>query len=153
MKLLYSILLAAAALFMPAVPSDAQNLREMLSKVVSQADTSCVTIRYKFTTSAGDTHISDDGFVEAQENMWHLKGQALEIYTDGTSTWVIDNDAKEVIVEPGWSFDDLESFYSSALKNGTDMKIEVVSENQCQRKPAAYFTPAFDESWIVTDLR
>ena len=153
MKSYSRLFLAAVIMLLQSAVSDAQDLRVVLADIMQRADSSCVTITYAFATSAGDADISDEGFVEAQDQMWHLKGQALEIYTDGTSTWIMDNDTKEAIVESGWSYDDLESFYSSAKKNGTDMKLRIVSEKVSARKPTSYFTPSFDSSWIVTDLR
>lgn len=153
MKSLSRLCIAVVALFLSAAASYAQDLKEILSKVMQRADTSCVIIDYKFVTSAGDTMISDEGFVEAQGNMWHLKGKTLELFTDSTSTWIIDEESKEAIVEPCWSYDDLDAFYSSAIKNGTDMKISIVSERVVRMKPVSYFTPSFDKTWIVTDLR
>ena len=153
MKSLYRMCLAASVLFVSAAASYAQDLKELLSKVMQHAGTSCVMIGYKFATTAGDARISDEGYVEAQGNMWHLKGQTLELFTDSTSTWIVDNETKEVIVEPCWSYDDLDAFYASAVRNGADMKISIVSEKVVEMKPVSYFTPSFDKTWIVTDLR
>lgn len=146
------ILFLGSLLALP-VRTDAQDIRDMLEGVAQKSGSACVTLTYRFSTSVDKAVIADEGYVEVQEGMWHLKGLAIEIYTDSTATWVIDPDAKEVIVEPAWTFDDLENCYSSALKSDDDMTLEILSESQTDMKPASCFTPSFGSEWVVTDLR
>lgn len=137
---------------MSAMASGAQNLPEMLSGIAEKAVAGCVTLRYSFSTS-GDVEIKDEGFVEAQDHLWHLKGDELEIYTDSSSTWIIDDASMEVIVEPAWSYADLGKFYESVMEKGSVMDIDILSESVSDKKPVSYFTPSFGPEWVVTDLR
>lgn len=137
---------------MSALASGAQDLPLMLSRVGEKAAGKCVTLTYSFSSS-GDVRIEDEGLVEVQDSLWHLKGTVLEIFTDASSTWVIDNEAEEVIVEPAWSYDDLENFYKSTVASGASLEIRILSETVSDRKPTTCFTPTFGPEWIVTDLR
>lgn len=137
---------------MVSTSSDARDVREMLAGVAEKAKTGCVTLKYAFSTS-GDVEIEDDGFVEAQDELWHLKGDGLEIFTDSSATWFIDNASMEVIVEPAWSYADLERFYESVMAKGAVMDIDIVSESVSDKKPVSYFTPSFGPEWVITDLR
>lgn len=137
---------------MSAMTSGAQNLPEMLSGIAEKAGNKCVTIVYSISVT-GDVIVEDEGLVEAQDDLWHLKGDELEIFTDSSATWVIDNGAMEVIVEPAWSYADLEKFYKSLMEKGTVMDIDILSESLSDKKPVSYFTPSFGPEWVITDLR
>lgn len=137
---------------MSAMTSGAQNLPEMLSGIAEKAESKCVTIGYRISVT-GEVIVEDEGLVEAQDELWHLKGGELEIFTDSSATWIVDNGSKEVIVEPAWSYADLGQFYESVVEKGTVMDIDIVSESVSDRKPVSYFTPSFGPEWVITDLR
>ena len=82
---------------------------------MQDADKSCVTVMYEFSAMVDKVQVEDSGIIEIQDGMWHLKGEAYEIFTDAQTTWVLDPESKEAIAEPAWTMDDLESFYSSAV--------------------------------------
>ncbi len=137
---------------MSALTSGAQTIPEVLARIVKDSEGGCVTLTYRFSAS-GDVAVEDEGTVEVQGNLWHLKSKALEIYTDSASTWIIDVDDKEVIVEPAWSYDDLEKFHQSVMSKGAAMDIKILSETVSDKKPSSCFTPSFGSEWVVTDLR
>ncbi len=147
-----NIMICVLTLLMSALTSGAQDLPEMLAGVAEKAEGRCVTMTYRFSL-AGEVSVEDEGFVEAQDNLWHLKGNSLEIYTDSASTWVVDNDSKEVIVEPAWSYADLENFYRSTCETGASLDVTILSEKFSEKKQVSYFTPSFGPEWVVTDLR
>ena len=137
---------------MISISSGARDIREMLADVAEKAKTGCVTLKYTFSTS-GDVEIEDEGVVEAQDELWHLKGDGLEIFTDPSATWIIDNASMEDIVEPAWSYVDLERFYESVMEKGAVVDIDIVSESVSDKKPVSCFTPSFGPEWVITDLR
>lgn len=152
MRLLCNIVMSAACLLHPYV-AVAQDFRDILSKAMQDSGHSCVTVAYEFSTVVDEVRFEDRGVIELQDGMWHLKGDSLEIYTDGQATWVLDPDSMEAIVEPAWTMDDLEGFYDSAVSASVDTDIVVLSTETSEKKPVLHFTPSFSEEWIVTDLR
>lgn len=149
----FRIFLLMSLPFLAAVSMSAQDAVELVRGIRAGAADACVKVTYSFTAKSGDVVVRDDGYVEAQDDMWHLSGETVDIYTDGTSTWVADPDAMEVIVEPAWTYDDLESFYASVMKADTSIVVEIVSTEKSEKKPVSRFTPTFGPEWIVTDLR
>lgn len=149
---IYHTIICTLILLMSGLTSGAQDLPELLAGIAEKAEGRCVTMMYRFSVT-GEVSVEDEGFVEAQDNLWHLKGDSIEIYTDSTSTWVVDNDSKEVIVEPAWSYADLENFYRSTRETGASFDVTILSEKITEKKPASCFTPSFSPEWVITDLR
>lgn len=131
----------------------AQTPDAILGQIRKHAAESCVTVTYSIDASSDEGVLADRGVVTAQDDMWHLKGKALEMYTDGTSTWVLDMKSKEAVVEPAWTYDDLERFYDSVLAAGADVDIKMLSVSISEKKDPESFRPSFSSDWIVTDLR
>lgn len=152
MRCISNIVLSVFCILLPLV-SGAQDVHDMLEKIRKEAGTSCVTVVYRFSASVDDVRIEDKGMIEAQDGLWHLKGEALEIYTDARATWILDNSSREAVVEPLWSASDLEQFYSSAAASGNGVDVEIVSFTTSEKKPETYYTPSFSKEWVVTDLR
>ena len=86
---------------------DAQDIKTMLGQVHAEAKGAFVALEYAAEISGSDGEVKDSGVIEAQDDMWHLKGSLLEIYTDASGTWILDSSAKEAYVEPAWTYDDL----------------------------------------------
>ena len=125
-----------------------------MQQIRDAAKESCVTVTYSFRTTIDGAVIEDSGYVEAQDDSWHLKGESIEMYTNDEGTWILSPDSKEAMVEPAWSYDDLVQFYNSVKTVGADMKIDVKSDVRSEKKSAASFSPpAFSSDWVVTDLR
>ena len=125
----------------------------MVEDLRKSAADAFVTIGYSFTGQAGEMEIEDEGVVEAQDDMWHLKGRNIEIYTSEGATWILDPDSREALVEPAWTYEDLVRFYSSVSESGKGPEIKIISRALSEKKPMAYFTPVLDDGWVVTDLR
>ena len=137
----------------------------------------CVLVSYEFTTVQSGITLTGEGTVEIQGNSYHMLGNEIEIFCDGTSTWMIDGSAKEVIVEDADSKDagylanpvlllmNLEKAATSckvegnkviiSLADGTPLEIVVTGlETMETKKPEAFRPPTeFGSDWIVTDLR
>lgn len=152
MRLLCKIAMSAVCLLLPYA-AGAQDFREKLSEVMRDADKSCVTVAYEFSTMVDQVLVEDVGIIEIQDDMWHMKGNSIEIFTDGKATWVLYTVLREAIVEPAWTMDDLQNFYTSVASSGGDIDIEILSTKVSEKKPVSDFTPSFSKEWIVTDLR
>ena len=151
MKNLCNIILV---LLISASSLSAQSFKAVVEEIVKHASESCVTVTYTFKASIDGVKLEDSGYVEAQDGLWHMKGESLEIYTDAEATWIISHDSMEAIAEPAWSYDDLAQFYDSAKAVGKDMTIQVVSKKTGEKKPVSSFSPpAFGPDWVVSDLR
>ena len=131
----------------------AQDIKTMLDKVRTDALDSFVTLEYSAVISGSEGDVADEGVIEAQDNMWHLKGSLLEICTDASGTWILDSSSKEAYVEPAWSYEDLLTFYESVASSGSSLTAKVLKTTLSEKKPASAFTPTLSSEWVVTDLR
>ena len=132
---------------------DAQDIKTMLGQVHAEAKEAFVALEYAAEISGSDGEVKDSGVIEAQDDMWHLKGSLLEIYTDASGTWILDSSAKEAYVEPAWTYDDLLTFYESVAAAGSELTVKVLQTAPSEKRPASFFTPALSSDWILTDLR
>ena len=114
MKVLNKISVIVLTLMVSAV-TYAQDIKTMLDKVQADALESFVTLEYSAVISGSEGDVADEGVIEAQDKMWHLKGSMLEIYTDASGTWILDSSSKEAYVEPAWSYNDLLTFLEGSL--------------------------------------
>ena len=137
----------------------------------------CVRVEYDFSTMVSGQKVIGDGQVDLQGNSYHMNGNGLQIYCDGSSTWLIDEDAQEVVIESadsndaGWFANPIllmmnleESGVSYKIDgnrialdmpDGTKVEITIKSlESIPAKKPEAFQPPVkFPKGWIVTDLR
>lgn len=132
---------------------NAQTPEKLVALVRSHAADSSVTVSYKLEMRSDGSVTKDVGTLVAQDEMWHLKGSVIEIFTDGQATWVMDSDSKEVVVEPAWTYADLVTFYNSLIKVGAVLDVRMTSMSTAAKKPEAEFTPSLGSDWVVTDLR
>lgn len=142
------------AMALSTVVASAQTPEKLVSEIRAAAEDSCVTVRYSMTATVDDAVIEDSGTVVAQDDLWHLKGETIEIYTSGDGTWILHMQAKEAIVEPQWTYDDLEAFYRTLLSSsGNVVNVRIYSKELSEKKPASSFVPVTGTDWVVTDLR
>lgn len=137
----------------------------------------CLYVDYGFSTTISGINTNGDGEIYIQGNSYHMKGDGVEIYCDGASTWLIDEVAGEVMIESATSKDagylanpvlllmDLEknahsykaegNKISLQLPNGIELKITIDDMKTVETKKTEDFRPPhkFDSDWIVTDLR
>lgn len=137
----------------------------------------CISVDYEFTSNTSGVKAVGEGTVLVQGNAYHMKGNGLEIYCDGNSTWMIDEPAREVMIEAADSKDagylanpvillmNLEKSASSYKTDGNTITIELTDGTVLEivikalkamekRKPEAFRPPVeFSSDWMVTDLR
>lgn len=135
--------------------SSAQTPDRLVEDIRSAAVDACVTVKYTLKAKVDDARIEDEGTVTAQDDLWCLKGQEIEIYTGTEGTWILHPESKEAMIEPKWTYGDLETFYRTLLSSSPDNDVDVVvlSEARSEKKPVEYFVPETGDDWIVTDLR
>lgn len=149
----------------------------LLDGLLKNSSNECVYVEYEFTTAMSGVKTSGDGEIHIQGNSYHMKGNGVEIFCDGTSTWLIDEVAGEVVIESATSKDagflanpvmllmDIEknslsykaqgNTISLQLANGVQLEIKIVDIKTEDAKKTEDFRPPykFDSEWIVTDLR
>ena len=148
-----------------------------LESIRQKSAQECIVVDYRFATVISDMMVSGEGTVEIQGNSYHMKGEGIEIFCDGSTSWMIDEPAKEVFVEaadtqsagylanPVLLLMNLEENVGSYKVNGNMITLELpdgvhleITLNSMETVPAkkseAFRPPTdFDSSWIVTDLR
>jgi hypothetical protein len=121
--------------------------------------------------------VMGDGQVAVQGDSYHMQGNGMQIYCDGSTTWLIDEAAEEVVIESADSNDAgflanpillLMNLDESGVSykvdgdriildmpDGTKLDITVKSIKEIPtKKPEAFRPPTeFPKKWIVTDLR
>lgn len=144
----------AACLFFVSGIASAQTPYELVQEIKDAAADACVSAVYSLNAKVDDALIKDKGTVVAQDDIWVLKGQSIEIHTCADGTWILHPESKEAMIEPKWSYGDLESFYrtlSSASSNV--ISISLMSKDLTEKKPISFYDPQIGYDWIVTDLR
>ena len=149
----------------------------VLDKLLQSSPEECLSFDYEFSTTISGIKTVGDGCVELQGNAYHMNGNGVEIYCDGVTTWLIDEEALEVVIESAESQDagflanpimllmNLEESgiaYKTDgdvivldLPDGTKVHIKILKvSNIPTKKPEAFRPPTeFSKKWIVTDLR
>lgn len=100
-------LLLTAALSLVAMQSFAQAPMDAFRAMFSE---SAVSIDALYGMDVRQTSLSGDMQISVQGNMYHMKGNGLELYCNGETVWTIDEQAREVVVE---SVSDLSELYMS----------------------------------------
>ena len=142
-----------------------------------KASTECLSVDYEYSTVISGLKAVGAGTVEVQGNTYHMKGNGIEIYCDGTSTWLIDETAEEVVIESADSKDagflanpiillmNLEESGISYEVNGDNIvldlsdgtKLDIMILNMIivpTKNPEDFRPPTqFSMKWIITDLR
>lgn len=144
-----------AFLSLVAGNASAQTPETLVRDVMVDARESCVTVTYALSAVIDDVRIQDEGSVVAQGESWVLKGRNVEIYTNEEGTWIMSPESMEAMVEPKWTYDDLETFYKTLLSAsaGNNVSVRILSKTLSEQKPASYFQPVPGDEWVVTDLR
>ena len=146
---------ALAFLSLAAGYAFAQTPDKLVKEVMTDAREACVTVKYALSAVIDEARIQDEGSVVAQGDCWVLKGRSVEIYTNAEGTWILGLDSKEAMVEPMWTYDDLEAFYKTLISaaDGNNVSVRILSKTLSELQPASYFQPVTDDEWVVTDLR
>lgn len=149
----------------------------LLDSIRQKSEQQCVAVSFEFTTTISGVKTMGEGQVHIQGNAYHMEGNGIEIYCDGTSTWMIDEQAKEVFIEAAESQsagylanpalllmnldEDTESYMvednkiTVKIPGQSDLVVVILDVQPEGIKKSEAFRPpmGFDSTWIVTDLR
>jgi len=90
------ILICIAVFVMAAFSAMAQG--DSLDKLVKALDEQSASFDYTFSTS-GSLKLTGSGIVKVQGACFYLKGNGLEVWSDGESIWTLDTAAKELYID------------------------------------------------------
>lgn len=137
----------------------------------------CMSVEYKFNYITSGVRTFGEGVLDIQGNSYHMRGNGIEIFCDGSTTWMLDEDAKEVVIEAAdsqsagylanpvmllmnientaLSYEIKGDVVTLELPGGVSLEITICSLQKVQTKKSEAFRPPtdFDSTWIVTDLR
>ncbi|MGN0194846.1 MAG: outer membrane lipoprotein carrier protein LolA [Candidatus Cryptobacteroides sp.] len=92
------LLLTLAALVAFLAPDNVDPVMKAFSRMASA---NCVSFEYSFSgTGSGKMKVSGSGRAEVSGDAFRVEGNGMEISCDGTSRWVADHIAEEVVIEP-----------------------------------------------------
>lgn len=78
-----------------AAAQEADLLKDFYAKVLS----SSVDMAYSYSTMMSGVKVKGNHTLELQNDLWHMKGNGLEIWCDGSTVWTTDPVAREVIID------------------------------------------------------
>lgn len=97
MKGLYKGLFVCCVAVLSALTADAQNLIDtMYAKVME----SHVEMVYSYSVRVSGINTVGQGVLYAQDDLWHVDGNGIQMWCDGSSIWLVDPSLKEVVIEP-----------------------------------------------------
>lgn len=165
-----TVLAILISLLFAQAPSTLDLLRQ-------SAVTECVSVDYEFSTMVSGFKTVGNGTVQIQGNAYHMTGNGIEIYCDGSTTWLIDENSKEVLIESADTKDagvlanpilllmNLEESSITYKVQGdhilltmpdrTELDIKIKNMVTLSSKKSEAFRPPieFSGQWVVTDLR
>lgn len=77
-----------------------------LERLFGDFESSCVCMGFTYDIEADAAKIVGKGDLQVQGNAYHMTGNGLEVFCNGTTSWVIDDSALEVIIEEAGSSDE-----------------------------------------------
>lgn len=72
----------------------------LLERLYEDVSDSCVEMTYTYSMRIYGTKAVGSGTLLAQGKLWHMTGNGLEMWCDSKDVWVVDEGAKEVVIEP-----------------------------------------------------
>lgn len=119
-------------------------------EIIARLRDSRVSLKFSCTLEDG-VNIELSGSLIAQGNCFIVKGNGLEIYSDGKTRWTVDPKEKEVYLEEGNEISEILG-YRDQIRNLQlkDIKYEQPGEDLSAFR---FDCSNLDEGWIVTDLR
>ena len=139
----------------------------------------CVQLEARYKITMSQTRITGDAVIEVQGDAYVMKTEGMTVYCDGQTIWTVDEEAKEVYIEPVGTSDDMYSdnvllslinsdsvefsfndngvlsHMKVLLPDSTSVSAEVMSFDTCNKKSVTFFQPQseFGTDWVVTDMR
>ena len=163
------------AILIPLFVCAGAGAQDFIGELATLVKGSRVSCDYTYRTVSG-TVLTGTGNAVLQGDCYCLKGNGLEIISDGKTRWTVDPAGKEVYVEAATEFNKIISDIESFLRGIPDLKYEngvmtgtvqvpgedfalfctisnVRRESGKGGKEFSFDTAGLDASWVITDLR
>lgn len=79
--------------------SMASQEKTALDRLYDNLRNACVELDYSYVAEVSGVKINGNGLLQFQDMLWHMDGNGIEMWCNGTDIWSADMEAKEVIVE------------------------------------------------------
>lgn len=99
MKNYMLIYLAAVFLIFISGRLSAQD-NDPLARLYETFSQKMVTLKVSYSVEKDGLKMTGNGDIRVQNDSYHMDASGYEIYCDGQSVWVVDEDTKEVVIEP-----------------------------------------------------
>lgn len=117
----------------------------VLDRLYHEMETKAAYLQYEFSLIVSGVKTIGSGNLTTQENAYLLEGNGLRISCDGSSVWLMDQEAKEVIVEkvstgvdsymsnPVLLFTGMNDLFTvtSSVKNGSQIVCSLSPKTAC----------------------
>lgn len=139
-----------------SLAAQAQNLSQktegQLEEILARLDRGeTVSLEYSCTVN-DQLPLELEGSLVLSGNKYYAVGGGLEIYSDGSSRWIVDRESKEVYIESAGSFEEIFGYKDSL----TELSLSNIRYLGTSAEPGVDFsfdTSVLDSDWVVTDLR
>lgn len=78
--------------------SSAQN-GSLLDRFYNNMASSCLSLDMKYSVQMPGVKVDGSGLLELQDDQWHLNGNGIEMWCNGSTIWTVDAFAKEVVID------------------------------------------------------
>lgn len=119
-------------------------------KILEELPGSRIEADYSFSLMQNDVPVLYSGHAVLQQGYFHISGNGLEIFCDGTAITYMDFEAKEAYIESAVRIED---YVSGNLQSIKDLKISNVRKSPASDELSIFKAPATDRDWVTTDLR
>ena len=72
----------------------------LLDRLYDDFSSKLITLKFSYVIEMATSDMTGEGTVSFQDSQYRLSANGLEVYCDGKDIWMVDSNAKEVIVEP-----------------------------------------------------
>lgn len=73
--------------------------KTVLDRLYDNLRNACVELDYSYVAEVSGVKINGSGLLQSQDLLWHMDGNGIEMWCNGTDIWSADLEAKEVIIE------------------------------------------------------
>lgn len=121
-----------------------------LSEILAELPGNRIEADYSFSLMQNDVPVLCSGHAVLQQGYFHISGNGLEIFCDGTIVTYMDFEAKEAYVESAVR---LEDYIRNNLQSVKDFKVKNVRKAPASDDISVFKAPATGQDWVMTDLR
>ncbi|MGN1212377.1 MAG: outer membrane lipoprotein carrier protein LolA [Candidatus Cryptobacteroides sp.] len=87
-------------LLLPSLLTDAAAQTDLLVAFADRASVSRIVFDYTYEATSRGVPVCGGGTATVYGDCFHLSGDGLEVYCNGTDKWTVDRESAEVVIEP-----------------------------------------------------